>query len=423
MISLLYVDDEPGLLELGKLFLESAGGFEVSTALSGDEGLGQLAQHDFDAIVSDFQMPGMDGIEFLKKVRKSFGTIPFVLFTGRGREEVVIEAINNGVDFYLQKGGDPKSQFAELAHKVRQSVSRRKAEIALSDSEKRLADIINFLPDATFAIDTKGVVIAWNRAMELMTGFRAEDVLGKGDYEYALPFYHERRPLLINLVLDNDPAIGERYPFVKKDGRNLFSEITIPHFNDGRGAALWFTASLLYDRKGEVVGAIESIREITERKRAEEARNESERRFRELADLLPQGIYESDTEGRMTYVNRLALEMFGYTAEDVDAGLNALNVITPEDRSRAAAIFSQMVETGTRSRESAEYRAVRKDGSTFPVSIHSTPVYHHDRIIGIRGVIIDITTQKKAEETLLSAHHGVYEPARTDPGRILPERF
>src|SRR5271157_1088190 len=101
MFSLLYVDDEPGLLEIGQLFLESTGEFSVTTAISGKEALGQLAQSHFDAIVSDYQMPEMDGIELLKSVRKSFGNVPFILFTGRGREEVVIEAINNGVDFYL----------------------------------------------------------------------------------------------------------------------------------------------------------------------------------------------------------------------------------------------------------------------------------------------------------------------------------
>jgi PAS domain S-box-containing protein len=530
MISLLYIDDEPGLLELGKLFLESAGGFEVSTALSGDEGLEQLAQHDFDAIVSDFQMPGMDGIALLKKVRKSFGTIPFVLFTGRGREEVVIEAINNGVDFYLQKGGDPKAQFAELAHKVWQAVSRRRAETALSDSEKRLADIINFLPDATFAIDTHGVVIAWNRAMERMTGFRAEDVLGKGDYEYALPFYHERRPLLINLVLDNDPAIAEKYPFVKREGRTLFSEITIPHFNEGRGAALWFTASPLYDRKGEIAGAIESIREITERKRAEEElvsanreytnlldqiqdvyyrsdsqgrlvrasrswatllgyndvsecigrniaddfyfnppdrerllagiakngkvtgyevtlkkkdgtpvivevsshpyfdpagttigiegmfrditgrkkaeeeRRESEKRFRELAELLPQGVYETDIHGRMTYVNRLALEMYGYTEEDIGEGVSVADAIAPEDRERASASFHRMAVEGTYPKGSAEYLALRKDGTTFPIAIYSSQILRDGKVIGVRGSIIDITERKKAEDEIRAAN-------------------
>src|SRR5512138_1307276 len=109
MFSLLYVDDEPGLLEIGKVFLESTGDFSVTTALSGRAGLDELARQDFDAVISDFQMPEMDGIEFLKKVRQSFGSIPFILFTGRGREEIVIQAINHGVDFYLQKGGDPKA--------------------------------------------------------------------------------------------------------------------------------------------------------------------------------------------------------------------------------------------------------------------------------------------------------------------------
>ena len=290
MFTLLYVDDEPGLLELGQLFLESDGEFNVTTALSGEEALRHLAEKDFDAIVSDYQMPEMNGLEFLRRVRKSFGNLPFILFTGRGREEVVIEAINIGVDFYLQKGGDPRAQFAELAHKVRQAVSRKRAETALSDSERRLTDIINFLPDATFAIDTRGVVIAWNRAMERMTGVSSTDILGKGNYEYALPFYHERRPLLIDIVLDDDPAISRNYPFIKREGRTLFSEITIPHFNDGRGAALWFTASPLFDRMGEMVGAIESIREITERKRAEEALLSANREYTNLLDQI-QDVY------------------------------------------------------------------------------------------------------------------------------------
>lgn len=115
-IQVLYVDDEPYLLDLGKIFLYKLGGFEVTTAESGIAGLACLAAGPVDVIVSDYLMPGMDGIAFVKEVRKTYGELPFILFTGRGREEVVIEAINNGVDFYLQKGGDPKYQFAELVH-------------------------------------------------------------------------------------------------------------------------------------------------------------------------------------------------------------------------------------------------------------------------------------------------------------------
>jgi len=86
-----------------------------------------MKSKDYDAIVSDYQMPEMDGIEFLKKVRSSGNPIPFIIFTGRGREEVAIQALSIGADYYLQKGGDPKSQFAELAHQIEQAIQKRRA--------------------------------------------------------------------------------------------------------------------------------------------------------------------------------------------------------------------------------------------------------------------------------------------------------
>jgi PAS domain S-box-containing protein len=401
MFTILYVDDEPGLLEVGKLFLEQGGQFSVETITSATEALKALRSGHYDAIISDYQMPGMDGIEFLKKVRYSGNTIPFIIFTGRGREEIVIQALNEGADFYLQKGGEPVSQFTELAHKVRQAVQQRMAEASIRDHERRETDIINFLPDATFAIDTHGVVIAWNRAMEMMTGVMSSEMLGRGDYEYAIPFYHERRPLLIDLVLRDDPDTGARYPYIKHDGKTFFSEITIPHFHGGRGAALWFTASPLYDTMGNVVGAIESIREITEWKQAEEALNESERRFRELADMLPQAVYEADAKGVLTYANRIAFELFGYTYDEVRQGLNVMQMIEPGDRERAASAIRAMLDRkGRTERDTAEYQAIRKDGRVFPVAIYSSPILLHDVVTGFRGIIVDITDRRLAEDTI-----------------------
>ena len=97
-------------------------------------------------------------------------------------------------------------------------IERKEAENALKNSEQRLADIINFLPDATFVIDKEGVVIAWNHSIEALTGVKATDILGKGNYEYSLPFYSERRPILIDLVLKSYPDFEKKYNNMKKSG-------------------------------------------------------------------------------------------------------------------------------------------------------------------------------------------------------------
>jgi len=151
-----------------------------------------------------------------------------------------------------------------------QILERQMAEDALRNSERRLGDIINFLPDATFVINRDGVVIAWNRAIEKMTGITAANILGKGNYEYALPFYKERRPILIDLVLKPDLGLEKKYESVKwqEDG-TLVGYSFIPDMQ-GTPAYLLGGAAVLYDSEGTIYGAIASIRDITDRKMAEE---------------------------------------------------------------------------------------------------------------------------------------------------------
>jgi len=161
---------------------------------------------------------------------------------------------------------------------------RKHEEEALREGERRMKDIISFLPDATLVIDKNGTVLAWNHAMEEMTGVPAGEMIGKAHYEYALPFYHERRPIMVDLILHDDPVVAAKYPFIKKEGRSLFSEIFIPHLYNDRGAHLWFTASPLYDASGNLAGAIESIRDITERKQTEAALRKSEERYRSVIE-------------------------------------------------------------------------------------------------------------------------------------------
>jgi len=146
---------------------------------------------------------------------------------------------------------------------------RKEAEKALQESQRRLADIIEFLPDATMVIDIDGKVIAWNRAMEEMTGVKAENILGQGNYAYSLPFYGERRPILIDLALRPDPEFEKKYSGIERHNHTVSGEAYMPNMGGG-SIFLWGTATSLVDAEGKIIGAIESIRDITERKRMEE---------------------------------------------------------------------------------------------------------------------------------------------------------
>ena len=167
LISVLYVDDEPGLLEIGKVFLEQSGSLRVNTFLSAPEAQSALAANHYDAIVSDYQMPGMDGIELLKVIRRNYADLPFILFTGKGREDVVIEALNFGADFYLQKGGKPIPQFAELEHKIKQAVQQKRAERRIAESEERYRALFENASDAIFLMDRDVIVDCNQKAIAL----------------------------------------------------------------------------------------------------------------------------------------------------------------------------------------------------------------------------------------------------------------
>ena len=310
MNHILYVDDETGLLEIGKLFLEQTGLFSVDTVDSAQEALRVMAEKRYDAVISDYQMPGMNGIELLKRVRASGYTLPFIIFTGRGREEIVIQALNEGADFYLQKGGEPVSQFAETAHTVQKAILQKQAERSIRDHERREADIINFLPDATFAIDSSGHVITWNHAIEEMTGVPATEMLGKGDYEYAIPFYGQRRPILIDLISESDEVIAGNYSHIIHENGVLIAETTLPR-PKGKPVILMGKASPLYNRRGEIVGAIESIRDITKIIEAEESLRESEGQFSAFMDHLPVTAFIKDIHSTNIFVNRRMEEIFG----------------------------------------------------------------------------------------------------------------
>jgi PAS domain S-box-containing protein len=400
MISALYVDDETDLLDIAKFFLESLGEFSVTTENSARNAIELTIFRNFDVVVSDFQMPEMDGIEFLKAIREMDKNIPFILFTGRGREEVVIGAINNGADFYVQKGGEPEAQFAELAHKIRQAVARRKAEISLVESEKRLADIINFLPDATFAIDTHGLVISWNRAIEELTGLAADEMIGKGDHEYALPFYNNRRPILIDLIRESDETIGRYYSNILRQGATLTAETDLPH-PKGRRIHVLTKASPLCNGQGDIIGAIESIRDITGLKRAEEGLSQAKKDWETIFRDIGHPAMVLDSQNCIIDFNDATIKATGLSPEEL-TGRHCYEVFHGPDsvRSPDGCPFEESATSGRTVLAELEIEAFN---GFYAVSC--TPVF--DRLGNLEKVIhiaMDVTDRRRTQDELRAAY-------------------
>jgi PAS domain S-box-containing protein len=285
-----------------------------------------------------------------------------------------------------------KSSYENLEQKVRDRTEE------IRESERRLAGIINFLPDATLVIDAKGKVIAWNKAIEEMTGMKAKEILGKGDYEYAMAFYAEKRPALIDLVMVPNEVLESKYKDIKRQGDVLAGETFAPALKGG-GRWVSATACALRDSKGHVVGAIEIIRDITERKKFDELLRESEEKYRELYENLRDGLAVVDMNGRIIQFNREFQNMLGYAPGDIYP--LTYEDITPKKwhKIESDIINEQVMKRGYSDLFEKEY--VRKDGTVFPIELR---IYLNRDKEGapkaMWAVVRDITERKQLEEAL-----------------------
>jgi PAS domain S-box-containing protein len=282
-----------------------------------------------------------------------------------------------------------------------------------ADGQRVREAIIQFLPDATFVIDLEGKVIAWNSAMEMLTSIPASAMLGKGNYEYALPFYKERRPILADLVFMPEVEIEKKYDTIERIGVDtLVVEIFIPDLRPG-GVYLWAKASPLYDSNGEIVGAIETIRDITDRKRDEAEINRSRRSLADILNFLPDATFVIDVNGKVIAWNS-AMEMLTSVPADAILGKGNYEYALPFYKERrpmlADLIFLPNAEL------EKKYNTVERVGDTLVVDVFisdfrpsgayfwakASPLYDPNTgdIIGAIETVRDITERREMEGRL-----------------------
>jgi len=312
VIRVLIVDDEPSLGEICQVFLEEMGGFSCDTITSGTEALEMVSTSPYDVIVSDYQMPGMDGIELLKEIRGSGRDVPFIIFTGKGREAVVIEALNSGADFYLQKGGNPEALFIELASKIRQAVQRKRTEDALF----RTRFSIEHSPEEYYWIDCDGALLDVNEQSCSMLGYTREE------------FQHLR-------VMDVDPLYGEdewRALWQRlKEGQHLRIESVHRKKN---GTLYPVEISLAHHKMGEKEFMCAFAHDISGKKKAQEEAH--------LSEVMKWAIFETSEEATAVFdedttilmANKEFERLTGYPVSELVGKKSWTEFVAEEDRKR-----------------------------------------------------------------------------------------
>jgi len=405
VFSVLYVDDEPTILAPTKLYLEKRGHFLVDTTMTVDDALQKIQTNSYDVIISDYQMPGKDGIEFLRTLRDAGNQIPFIIFTGKGDEEVVIEAYASGADFYLAKGGNPRAMYVDLVNKVEQIVNRRRVEGALKESEELFRTLFNNANDSIFVHEMlpegiPGRYIMANDIACTRLGFTREELLRMCPDEILSPKCVDKIPALSLTIQRRGHATFDNI-YRKKDGTEFPVEVNA-HLFELHGKQLILSIA----------------RDITERKNMEDAIRASEQRLHAIIDgsSIPQFVINKNHE--VIYWNRALERYSGIESHDVRLTKNAWKAFYKTSRPLLADLLVDEKLDEIPVWYEGKYSNSRYVDDAFEFTdffpyfgkhgtwLHGTAVAIRDDqgvIVGALETLEDVTDRKNAEKELVSS--------------------
>lgn len=258
-------------------------------------------------------------------------------------------------------------------------------------------DIIDFLPDATFIIDANHKVVAWNSEVEMMTGISKDKIIGKGNKDYSLAFYDTKRPILADLLLKKEKVESNFYQNIGKEGKSIYVEAFVPKIHKSKGGYVWAKASPLTDSSGKIIGVIESVRDITDKKNVEENLKTSETRYHSLFELSPDAIALM-VDNKITLANMTMVSLLGAKSANKIVGKNILDFIEITSRSYVSKKIDEMFKSGSKM-PLIEERLIKLNGKTVDVEMTAAPLSNNkDKSILI--IIRDISQRNKVEENM-----------------------
>ena len=382
VIRVLCVDDETNLLDTTKSILELQTSFEIETASSVDEALQKMRKKEFDVVVSDYQMPIKSGLDFLKELRDSGNTIPFILFTGKGREEVAVEALNLGADRYFNKIGHPETVYGELAHGISQLANKKGVEKQL----KRLSSVIEQSSNTIVILDKEETIVYANPTFLAFHEVRFEDIVGK-NWQLIIP---EGNPLRIEHQNILDTVINQKKTWAK--------EICGIYDN---GKIAWRRAKIfpIFDENKNVTHFVYNAEDIGEQKKNEQTIWDREERLRAIIASSPDAMIVTDMHGNVTDCNLQTMKLLGVSSRREVVGQDCYKFIAKEYLENVRLNVPNLVEQGAVN--NVECKILTKNGSKIDVEFSANTLRDaYGEPVGTVILARDVTERKKVADAI-----------------------
>jgi PAS domain S-box-containing protein len=381
-IHVLHVDDDPSILEITKqILMDTNCAFEVEQACCVDDAFKKLSTGHYDVVVSDYEMPQKDGLQFLTELRGQKNEIPFILFTGKGREEVAIEALNLGADAYINKQGNPETVYGELSHSLIRTMERKTTIEKLEKNEAQLKVIILNAPIGIAWSDSTMFFLSANEPFCKILGYSEQelqkltfkDITHPDEIEESIAKMQELSSGCIHVF-----SIEKRY--IRKDKTVIIGKVTVTAIRDSDGKPTLFVAEL---------------EDITEHKKAEAELIESQTNYRNLINSMMETAWVIDFDGNFVDVNNAAVSVLGYSKEELlSLGVKGIDKHLSQEQVR-----NLVSSIPTHQNQVFETVHTAKDGTEIPVEISFSFVNYRGKK-AILSIARNITERKKTELTI-----------------------